>query len=171
MESNQNKAFVTTYWNLGSNIDPEQHIEFAVRKFQQEFNDIETSKLYQSTAVGFQGNDFLNLALAVKTNRPLQDLLEYADNLEQAAGRVRVSRGSFDSRTLDVDLLMYGDLKGKHCGKRWPAQDIEKEAHVLKPMVDIAATVRHPVSGRRFQSIWREYNQENVSLIEVERGR
>ena len=160
---------VTAYWSLGSNIDPEKHLEFALRKFQQRFDEVQISKLYQSAAVGFEGDDFLNLALAVKTDLPLQDLLEFANTLEQNAGRVRVRRGRFDSRTLDVDLLMYGDLIGQHCGKRWPAEDLEKEAHVLKPLVDIAATVRHPVSGRKLQSLWQEFDQKDVSLCELDR--
>ena len=161
-------SLITTYWSLGSNIDPEKHIEFAVSSFRQHFGEIVLSKLYRSPAVGFSGEDFLNLAIAVNTDKPLEDLLVFADSLEQQAGRIRVRRGRFDSRTLDVDLLMYGELEGVHCGRQLPADDMLDAAHVLKPMVDIAPTVRHPGSGRSFRSIWNEFDQESSALIQLD---
>ncbi|NNC98932.1 MAG: 2-amino-4-hydroxy-6-hydroxymethyldihydropteridine diphosphokinase, partial [Gammaproteobacteria bacterium] len=111
------------YWCLGSNINPQQHIGFAVSRFQQDFSGVVASKLYRCPAVGFAGEDFLNMVLATETDRNLAELLEYGAQLEQLAGRVRVKRGRFDSRTLDVDLLMFGSLQGVHEGREWPSHD------------------------------------------------
>lgn len=162
-------TLVTTYWSLGSNIEPEKHIAHAVKRFRKGFADVKISNLYQSPANGFVGDDFLNLVIAFETDRPLRNLLAFAKALEQEAGRTRVRRGRFDSRTLDVDLVMYGSLEGQHCGQKWPADDILQAAYVLKPMVDVAGSARHPVLGRSFRSLWKEFDQQAVPLTKLDR--
>ena len=155
------------YWCLGSNIDAERHIRFAVCRFLQDFDQVGLSKLYRCPAVGFEGDDFLNLALSLETRQSPQELIEYANQLERSAGRVRVSRGRYDSRTLDVDLVMYGDLCGLHYGRAWPSNDINEAAHVLRPMVDIAPNKYHPVSGKTFYSLWNEFVGNRSHLTQV----
>lgn len=157
----------TAYFCLGSNINPKDNIDLAVRHFRQEFNEVITSNLYSSKAVGFEGDDFLNLAVSVRTDRSLAEVLCYADALEQEAGRVRVRRGHFDSRTLDVDLLMYGNLNGYHEGRVWPSEDILHNAYILLPMSEIAGDVEHPVNGVKFTQLWREFSQKDQTLRRV----
>ena len=154
-------------WSLGSNIDAQLHLGNAVRQFQQDFADVLVSKVYSSPAVGFVGDPFLNLALAVDTDQSLRDLLRYADAIEQAEGRVRVARGNFDARTLDVDIVLFGELQGEHLGYQWPSEDILQMPHVLRPIADIAAELRHPVSGQRIAALWRDFDKSDVSLTQV----
>lgn len=149
-------ADTTAYLCLGSNIEPEENIRFAVRRLQKDFGQIKTSNLYLSEAVGFKGDDFLNLAVAVETDKTLSQLLGYTDELERQAGRVRVYRGRYDSRTLDIDVVMFGDLQGVHKGREWPSEDINENAHVLLPMSEIAGDEIHPSLGVRFNQLWRE---------------
>ena len=149
---------VTAYFCLGSNIKPEENIRFAVERVQQNFNKVKISNLYKTSAIGFKGDDFLNMAVSVKTRRSLRQLLNYADQLEKEAGRVRVERGRYDSRTLDVDLVMYGDLQGTHKGKHWPSRDIHKDAHVLLPLSEIAGTKKHPILGINFRELWNNFD-------------
>ncbi|MFT5571756.1 MAG: 2-amino-4-hydroxy-6-hydroxymethyldihydropteridine diphosphokinase [Cryomorphaceae bacterium] len=140
-----------------------------MRRLQKDFGQIRTSNLYLSEAIGFKGDDFLNLALALNTTMSLADLLEYTDELEKEAGRVRVYRGRYDSRTLDIDVVMFGDLQGLHNGREWPSEDINENAHVLLPMSEIAGEKRHPALGIRFNQLWQEFNQDAQQLTRVER--
>jgi 2-amino-4-hydroxy-6-hydroxymethyldihydropteridine diphosphokinase len=164
-----NKAQSTkVYFCLGSNISPHQNISFAIRRVRRKFSDVESSSLYSSKAVGFEGDDFLNIALCVKTDMSLAEVLTYADTLEQEAGRVRVRRGGFDSRTLDVDVLMYGDLAGEHEGRIWPNQDLNENAHVLLPMSEIAGDVEHPSNGLKFGELWKQFDHQDHQLCRVD---
>lgn len=158
----------TAYLCLGSNIEPEENIRFAVARLQQDFTDVTLSNIYRSAAVGFIGDDFLNLAVAVKTDSSLDQLLAYTDSLEQQAGRIRVRRGRYDSRTLDVDVVMYGNLIGRHQGREWPSEEIDKEAHVLLPLSEIAGCERHPVTGLEFEQIWHDFDQGQQMLERVD---
>jgi len=159
----------TAYLCLGSNINPSENIRFAVQRLQQDFSSVQISNLYKTRAVGFDGDDFLNLAVALKTNQRLGELLRYVDSLEKEAGRVRVARGNFDSRTLDVDVVMFGDLIGEHKGRQWPSEDIHENAHVLLPMSEIAGSRTHPALGVNFTQLWNEFESGDQGIKKIER--
>jgi len=158
---------ITAYLCLGSNIKPEENIRFAVQRLKQDFSYVSTSNVYKSAAVGFEGDDFLNLAVSLSTELSLGELLRYADALEKEAGRKRVCRGNYDSRTLDVDVVMFGNLLGTHKGREWPSEDIQENAHVLLPMSEIAGSQKHPVLGIRFDQLWNEFDRGEQRLKKV----
>ena len=160
----------TAYLCLGSNINPKRHIRFAIDRFKRDFDDVVISNIYKSKAVGFEGDDFLNLAVAINTDLSLDKLLKYTDALEKSAGRVRVKRGNFDSRTLDVDIVMYGNLIGEYKGRRWPSEDIQDNAHVLLPMSEIAGDRTHPALGIKFRQLWNEFDGPDQRLKQVEKA-
>ena len=157
------KAFLC----LGSNINPKRHIRFAIQRLQQDFDSVVTSNVYKSRAVGFKGDDFLNMAIMLKTDFSLGELLRYTDTLEKEAGRIRVARGNYDSRTLDVDVVMFGDLTGEHKGRQWPSEDIHENAHVLLPMSEIAGDRDHPALGVNFARLWKEFDSAGQRLKQV----
>ena len=159
------KAFLC----LGSNINPKRHIRFAVQRLQQDFDGVVTSNVYKSSAVGFEGDDFLNMAIMLKTDFSLGELLRYTDTLEKEAGRIRVARGNYDSRTLDVDVVMFGDLTGEHKGRQWPSEDIHENAHVLLPMSEIAGDRDHPALGVNFARLWKEFDSAGQWIKQVEK--
>jgi len=159
------KAFLC----LGSNINPKRHIRFAIQRLQQDFDSVVTSNVYKSRAVGFEGDDFLNMAIMFKTDFSLGELLRYTDALEKEAGRIRVARGNYDSRTLDVDVVMFGDLTGEHKGRQWPSEDIHENAHVLLPMSEIAGDRDHPALGVNFARLWKEFDSAGQWIKQVEK--
>jgi len=98
----------TALIGMGSNINPEKHLQCASQDIKQYFSDVAYSKVYQSAAVGMDGDDFLNACCLLSNVPEKKELLKWLKCLEDKYGRDR-SKGSWKPRTLDLDLLMYGD--------------------------------------------------------------
>jgi 2-amino-4-hydroxy-6-hydroxymethyldihydropteridine diphosphokinase len=144
------------YLSLGSNLEPEKHLRTALAELRARFGDIVVSPTYRCKAVGFDGPDFLNLAVAIDTDLPPAALNDWLHALEDRHGRRRdVPR--FSSRTLDVDIVLYDDLVLRGDGHLELPREELKHAFVLKPLVDIAPDVAHPVSGKSLAQLWAEH--------------
>ena len=143
------------YLSLGSNIEPEENLRAALAELRAKFGDIVVSPVYRYAAVGFEGPHFLNLAVGLDTGLQPQALNEWLHALEDRHGRRRdVPR--FSSRTLDIDIVLYGDqvLTGES-NLQIPRAEL-KYAFVLKPLSDIAADVVHPAMHKTLLELWRE---------------
>ncbi len=148
----------TALLSLGSNLQPQQHLHAAVEALRARFGTITVSPAYRTAAVGFDGPDFLNNAVAIETDLPLQTLDDWLHALEDAHGRDR-SGPRFSDRTLDIDVVFYGDLIVEGPGHlRIPRPEL-KHAFVLKPLADIAPAFRDPVSGLTLGALWRAHRQ------------
>ena len=148
----------TALLSLGSNLQPQQHLHAAVEALRARFGTIAVSPAYRTAAVGFDGPDFLNNAVAIETDLPLQTLDDWLHALEDAHGRDR-SGPRFSDRTLDIDEVFYGDLIVEGPGHlRIPRPEL-KHAFVLKPLADIAPAFRDPVSGLTLDALWRAHRQ------------
>lgn len=142
------KVFVS----IGSNVEPERHVALALAGLRDRFGDVEVSPTYRTAAVGFDGDDFLNLVVAFETDRSVESVDADLDAIEAAAGRSR-NAARFAPRTLDLDLLLYGDAVMERDGIRVPRKELVKYAFMLKPLVDIAGQQRHPQDGRSFTEL------------------
>ena len=134
----------TAWLSLGSNLEPERHLAAAAAALRRRFADVRFSPVYRSDAVGFDGPPFLNAAAVLESDLPALALDAWLHALEDTLGRRRdVPR--FSSRTLDVDLLLYGDEVLRGPGHlELPRPELATEAFVLVPMVDLAPTLVHP---------------------------
>lgn len=150
---------------VGSNVEPERRIREALRLMRQRFGALQISPVYRNPAVGFQGDDFYNLVVGFQSNGQVAALNAALDEIEEQCGRLR-SGPRFAPRTLDLDLLLYGDLVTES-PVRLPRREILKYAYVLKPLVDLAADRRHPVTGRSFAEHWREFDATAEPLVPV----
>lgn len=154
------------YLSLGSNIDPERHLRAALDELRAEFGDLIVSPVYRTAAVGFDGPDFLNLAVGLDTEHDPVALDDWLHALEDRHGRRRdVAR--FSDRTLDIDIVLYDDLVQPGPGLELPRKELD-QAFVLKPLADIAPAVRDPLSGRTLAELWRAHRHEPGSLVRVE---
>ncbi|MGH8172586.1 MAG: 2-amino-4-hydroxy-6-hydroxymethyldihydropteridine diphosphokinase [Rhodanobacteraceae bacterium] len=141
------------YLSLGSNLEPEAHLRAALRELRARFGEIVVSPAYRTGAVGFEGPDFLNLAVSLETDLGPVALDTWLHALEDRHGRRRdVPR--YASRTLDVDIVLFGDLVVEGPSHpRIPRPELH-EAFVLRPLCDIAPAVRDPVTGRTLAELW-----------------
>lgn len=141
------------YLSLGSNLEPQRHLRSALDALQRRFGSIIESPAYRFPAIGFDGPDFLNLAVGLDSDVDPESLNDWLHALEDRHGRRRdVPR--FSSRTLDVDIVLYGDLvlKGRdHLEIPRPELD---QAFVLKPLADIAPRALHPLLGKTILDLW-----------------
>jgi len=138
--------------SLGSNLEPERHLRAALAELRARFGALLVSPAYRFAAVGFEGPDFINLAVGLDSDLGAVDLDDWLHRLEDRHGRRRdVPR--FSSRTLDVDIVLFDDLVMDGPGHlQLPRKEIA-EAFVLKPLADIAPDLRHPVNGQALRSL------------------
>lgn len=152
---------------IGSNIDPARNVRSALEALRCAFGEVDASPVYQSPAVGFEGDDFFNLVAAFDTETKLDDLAALLATIEDAHGRRR-DEPKFSSRPLDLDLLLYGDLVHEGPGVHVPRDEIDRYAFVLRPLADLAPDLRHPVSGQRFRDLWEAFDDNGPALLRVD---
>ena len=140
-------TMVRAFVSIGSNVEPERHVAIALDALRQRFGAIEVSPVYRTAAVGFDGDDFLNLVVGFDTAQSVREVDRALDDIESRAGRDR-DAPRFAPRTLDLDLLLFGDMVTEADGLRLPRRELLKYAFMLRPLADIAPDCRHPVLGR-----------------------
>ncbi len=151
------------YISIGSNIDAEKNIRLAVHALQDHYGKLILSSVYESEAVGFEGDNFLNLVAGVKTEEDVHTVVITLRRIEDENGRDR-SGPRFSSRSVDLDLLLYDDLILKEEGLDIPRDEITKNAFVLLPLDEIASQLIHPVSGKTMCDHWLNYDKSSQKL-------
>jgi 2-amino-4-hydroxy-6-hydroxymethyldihydropteridine diphosphokinase len=159
------QAFV----GIGSNIDRENSIRGGIARLREEFGPLLLSTIYESPAYGFEGDNFYNLIAGFETSMTPGELTRELHAIEGDLGRKREQR-RYTSRTLDLDLLLYGDLVCHEGAVDVPREDIVKFAFVLRPLAEIAGGLRHPETGATFTEMWESFDQPDQTLWPVEIG-
>lgn len=155
------------YLSLGSNIDRERNLRGALRDLEGLYGDLLVSTVYESEAVGFEGDNFYNLVVGLDTDKPVSELVAELHAIEDAHGRVR-GGPRFASRTLDIDILTYGNACGEIDGVQLPRDEILKNAFVLQPLAGIAPNDRHPETVRPYAEHWDAYDHGRQRLWPIE---
>lgn len=152
------------YLSLGSNLEPHRYLRAALDELRERFGVITVSPAYRSKSVGFDGADFINLAVGLDTDLSPEALNDWLHALEDRHGRRRdVPR--FADRTLDVDIVLYDDLVRRGEGHLDIPRKELRHAFVLKPIADIAPELKHPVSGRTMGELWAAFPLESEPLV------
>jgi 2-amino-4-hydroxy-6-hydroxymethyldihydropteridine diphosphokinase len=125
------------------------------------------STVYESRAYGFIGDNFYNLAVGLDTELAPAVLAGLLREIEDRHGRAR-NLPRFSPRTLDLDLLLYGDMVCHDEDLNVPRRDIMTCAFVLKPLTEIAGEIRHPESGLRIREIWEAFDRPDQDIWPVE---
>ncbi len=157
----------TIYISLGSNINREENTRSGIAALKQVFGDLTLSSVYESEAVGFDGDAFYNMVIACEVNRSVFETNQILRDIEDANGRDR-SGPKFSSRTLDLDLLLYEDLQLDERGLKLPRSEILKNAFVLWPLAEIAPDLKHPETQTSYAELWAAFDKNKESLKPVE---
>ncbi|MZR63591.1 2-amino-4-hydroxy-6-hydroxymethyldihydropteridine diphosphokinase [Alcanivorax sp. DP30] len=155
------------YLSLGSNIDRDHNIRSGLVALEAAFGELTISPVYESEAVGFDGDAFYNLVVGIRTAMSVGELTACLKSMEKDHGRVRGEK-KFASRTLDIDILTYGELTGTIDGVQLPRDEILKHAFVLMPLVDLTPNGVHPETGETYQEILERLNFDAQKLWVVE---
>jgi 2-amino-4-hydroxy-6-hydroxymethyldihydropteridine diphosphokinase len=157
------KAFI----GAGSNINRDDNIRSGVRAMREQFNNVEVSTVYETSAVGFEGDNFYNMIVSLETDLAPLQLQQKLHQIENEFGRTR-GGPRYVSRTLDLDLLLYDDLVCEEEGLEIPREDVVKFAFVLLPLSEMAGELLHPVLAQSYADLWQNFDQSDQELWPVE---
>ena len=156
----------TVLLGVGSNIERERYIVAGLDALQGLFGELALSSVYDSAAIGFDGQSFLNLVVQVETTLGVGELALQLRHIEVEHGRpAHTTR--FSSRQLDIDILTYDDKVGVIEGVALPREEILENAFVLCPLAELAPRVLHPVVGQSYAALWRAYDKAAQALTKV----
>ena len=150
----------------GSNVEPERHLEMAVRELERQFPGVRFSSWYRNRAVGFEGEDFINFVAGFPTELPVAELLARLHAIEALCGRPREAL-RWAPRSMDLDVLLYGDLVCQEAHLKLPRPDLVKRAYMLGPLAEIAPDLVHPTEGRTIGELWRRFDRAAHPLVKV----
>jgi len=143
--------------SLGSNQNREENIRSAVESLRATFGTLRLSPVYQNRAVGFDGEDFLNMVVAFDSGAEPQEIQQQFRRIEDEHGRIRIGQ-KFAPRLLDIDLILYGDLVCDEPALKLPRVDIVKYAFVLLPLAELEPEGVHPELNITYGQMWKGYD-------------
>lgn len=151
------------FLGLGSNLEREKNIHAGLAALKNLLSDLNVSPVYESESVGFKGSHFYNLVVSANTDLTLAQLSEALKKIEDDNGRVRTGP-KYSPRTLDIDILTYGNFVGVDAGIELPRAEITQNAFVLLPLSEIAPHELHPHLQISYADLWASYDKKSQSL-------
>ena len=155
--------------SIGSNQDRERNVSRAVCELGDAFGNVRVSSVYETDSVGFDGDPFFNLVASFQTNLSVDELLDRLRAIETLCGRVRTTK-RYGPRSMDIDILTYGDFISDDESLEIPRSEILREAYVLKPLVDLAPHAVHPQLGESYFALGQRLglSESGVRLIDFD---
>jgi 2-amino-4-hydroxy-6-hydroxymethyldihydropteridine diphosphokinase len=153
----------------GSNVRPRENLRRALAKLRQTWPALRSSQAWRNPAVGFEGEDFINLVIGLETDLPLPAVLDRLHAAEAACGRPREAP-KWAPRSMDLDVLLYGDAVGEFPGAVLPRPDLVRRPYMLGPMAEIAPGLVHPTLGRSMAELWDAFPKDGLLMTPVSLG-
>jgi len=161
---NSNKVYLSIGSNLGDKIN---NLQNAINLIDSEVGNVSSiSKVYQTKAEGFEGDDFFNCCVSLNTSlRPIK-LLNKLLEIEILKGRVRSSSKSYQSRNIDIDILFYDDEIINQDNLIIPHPRMHKRNFVIIPLLDIAKSKIHSTFNETIESISKKLSSNEITKID-----
>ncbi len=154
----------TVFVAAGSNVDPVAHLQRAISELAKHYR-LRRSPAYKNKAVGFEGDDFINLVVGFDTQDSVDQVIARLHEAESACGRPR-NAPKWAPRTMDLDLLLFGDLIRDDL--RLPRADLVKRPYMLRPMAELAPEVMHPIVKKTMRRLWTDFDGDRHPMVIVE---
>jgi len=139
---NLNKVYLSLGSNLGDKI---KNLQSAINLIDTNIGDVlSISNVYQTKSEGFKGDDFFNCCICIVTNLSPNFLLDKILEIELIEGRIRSSSNGYESRLIDIDILLYEDRVVNEINLSIPHPRMHLRNFVLYPLSEIAMSKIHP---------------------------
>ena len=134
------KMYKTVYLGLGTNLGNKlENINNALDALKKQFGEpVIVSSIYESDSWGFNSpNSFLNLVVSYNIRLTPKETLDICLSIEKKLGRKEKKVNSYESRIIDIDILLFGTLKVDDCNLKIPHPFIKERLFVLEPLLEI----------------------------------
>jgi len=157
---------------VGSNIEPQYHVRRGLRLLAEQFGELCVSTAWRTAPVGMSEDaaPFINLVAALSAQASVEQTLRELERIERLCGRERARGdcGETLARTLDLDLLLYGELVRHDDEVDVPRSDITEYAFVYEPLLELAPALRHPETGEALAAMRPRLHLAGTDMKAVE---
>ncbi|TDY10045.1 2-amino-4-hydroxy-6-hydroxymethyldihydropteridine diphosphokinase [Meridianimaribacter flavus] len=158
--SNTNKVYIALGSNKGDRL---KHLQDAVDLIFKQLGKVNIiSKVYNTPALGFESDDFLNTCLLIETPLEAQDVLQQLLQIETQLGRQRTENSGYEARTIDLDVLFFNDEIIESKDLVVPHKELHKRKFVLQPLFDIAPKYQHPVYQKSITELLQDCDDKSA---------
>lgn len=158
--SNINKVYIALGSNKGDRL---KHLQDAVDLIFKQIGKVNIiSKVYNTPALGFESDDFLNTCLLIETPLEAQDVLQQLLQIETQLGRQRTESSGYEARTIDLDVLFFNDEIIENKDLVVPHKELHKRKFVLQPLFDIAPKYQHPVYQKSITELLQDCDDKSA---------
>ena len=150
----------------GANVEPEKNLKLALAELERSDGPLRISPAYRNQAVGFEGVDFINLVVGFTTDDDVLQVRERLQKIEALCGRPPHAP-KWAPRSMDLDILLFGDQVRDEPGLVLPRPDLVRRAYMLKPIVDIAPDFEHPTLHKTMRELWEAFEGKDHHMTVV----
>ncbi len=154
--------------NIGSNQNRRENLSKAIGAIQTVFENTVFSRVYESKAFGFKGDDFYNIGINATTHLTISKVVSVLHDIEDNLGRDR-EVPKFSSRSIDLDLTLYDEVINQR--HNLPRGDILKYNFVLIPLAELSPNLIHPQQHKTYAQLratMNELKSYNIRILNKE---
>ena len=155
------------YFSLGSNIgDRQSNLINCIKLIEEKAGNINlVSSIYKNSAQGFDGDYFYNLCLEITTSKNPQQLLSIILKIEQEMGRKSRDSKNYESRIIDIDIILFDDLVLAEKNLKIPHPKFHERNFVLLPLFEINKNWIHPKLKKHIKSLILSLSNKDIRTI------